>query len=238
MKKCGDELYKKNQYWEFISIEGNPEYVKVLSRALNLSPDFIEKKKGAWLVNINKESNFTDLNTTDQLAIDTQLNEMIRSKYFDINYNGLNQARLDLITGNGSRNPFDNSVVLIDEAHNFVSRIVNKLTVKAKDKKPLSIQLYNYLLNAENAKIILLSGTPLINYPNELAVMYNILRGSITSYSIPLKRSREGKVNKEYIMQLLDKKNMKNFDYVEYSNDTLEITRNPFGFINTKKEEL
>ena len=160
---------------------------------------------------------------------------MIRSKYFDINYNGLNQARLDLITGNGSRNPFDNSVVLIDEAHNFVSRIVNKLTVKAKDKKPLSIQLYNYLLNAENAKIILLSGTPLINYPNELGVMYNILRGNITSYSIPLKRSREGKVNKEYIMQLLDKNNMKNFDYVEYSNNILEITRNPFGFINTKK---
>lgn len=235
MKKCGDELYKKNQYWEFVSIEGSPEYVKVLSRALNLSPDFIEKKKGAWLVNINKESNFTELNTTDQLAIDTQLNEMIRSKYFDINYNGLNQARLDLITGNGSRNPFDNSVVLIDEAHNFVSRIVNKLTVKAKDKKPLSIQLYNYLLNAENAKIILLSGTPLINYPNELGVMYNILRGNITSYSIPLKRSREGKVNKEYIMQLLDKNNMKNFDYVEYSNNILEITRNPFGFINTKK---
>ena len=77
MKKCGDELYKKNQYWEFISIEGNPEYVKVLSRALNLSPGFYRKKKGAWLVNINKESNFTDLNTTDQLAIDTQLNEMI-----------------------------------------------------------------------------------------------------------------------------------------------------------------
>ena len=45
MKKCGDELYKKNQYWEFVSIEGNPEYVKVLSRALNLSSDFIEKRQ-------------------------------------------------------------------------------------------------------------------------------------------------------------------------------------------------
>ena len=37
MKKCGDELYKKNQFWEFISIDGNPTYVGILARALSLS---------------------------------------------------------------------------------------------------------------------------------------------------------------------------------------------------------
>ena len=37
MKKCGDELYKKNQYWEFVSIDGNPTYVGILARALSLS---------------------------------------------------------------------------------------------------------------------------------------------------------------------------------------------------------
>jgi hypothetical protein len=30
LKKCGDVLYKKNQYWEFISTEGNPEYIDIL----------------------------------------------------------------------------------------------------------------------------------------------------------------------------------------------------------------
>ena len=40
----------------------------------------------------------------------------------------------------GTSNPFDNKVIIIDEAHNFVSRIVNKL----KSKKP------PYLLNYMN----------------------------------------------------------------------------------------
>ena len=90
-------------------------------------------------------------------------------------------------------------------------------------------------MSADNAKIILLSGTPLINYPNELAVLYNILRGTIVSYSIPVKMRDGGKLNKDTILQILDKKSVKTYDHLEFSNNTLEITRNPFGFINTKK---
>ena len=37
---------------------------------------------------------------------------------------------------------------------------------------------------AENAKIVLLSGTPIINYPNEIGVMFNILRGFIKTWDI------------------------------------------------------
>ena len=127
MKKCGDDLYKKNQYWEFISIEGNPEYLTVLSKALSLPIDYVRKNKGAWLVNINKEPNFSELSSDEKTSVDLQLNEMIRSKYKDINYNGLNMNILNKLTDNQTRNPFDNSVVVIDEAHNFVSRIVNKI---------------------------------------------------------------------------------------------------------------
>ena len=38
------------------------------------------------------------------------------------------------LTDNMTKNPFDNSVVIIDEAHNFVSRVVNKI------KKPDSFR--------------------------------------------------------------------------------------------------
>ena len=31
LKKCGDLLYKKNQYWEFISTKDNPKYLDTLS---------------------------------------------------------------------------------------------------------------------------------------------------------------------------------------------------------------
>ena len=34
-------------------------------------------------------------------------------------------------------------------------------------------------MDAEDCRVVLLSGTPIINYPNEVGVMMNILRGYI-----------------------------------------------------------
>jgi hypothetical protein len=231
MKKCGDALYKKNQFWEFVSIDGNPEYVGVLARALSLSAEYIRKHRGGWLVNITKESNFTELSTEEQTAIDEQLNEMIRSKYTDINYNGMNRNKLNLLTGDMSRNPFDNSVVIIDEAHNFVSRIVNK--IKVPDS--ISFILYDLLMKATNAKIVLLTGTPIINYPNEIGILFNILRGYIKSWTMTVTMKTAGKITTDTITDMLDRANLRTFDLVEYSGNKLTITRNPFGFINMKK---
>ena len=231
MKKCGDEMYKKNQFWEFVSIDGKPDYVPILSKALSLSTQFIRNNNGAWLVNINKESNYELLETHEKEMLDQQLNEMIRSKYTDINYNGMNENKMKLITGDYTRNPFDNSVIVIDEAHNFVSRIVNKI----KNHKSISYRLYDFIMSAKNAKVVLLTGTPIINYPNEIGILYNLLRGYITSWTIPLKWDRNEKLNANTIQQMLEKEGMKTYDYIEYSDNKLHITRNPFGFVNTKK---
>jgi len=234
MKKCGDDLYKKNQYWEFVSTEGNPQYVQFLSQALSLPVDYIEQNKGAWLVNINKKTpTFTDFSTEDQNKIDEQLNMMIRSKYTDINYNGLNMKKIDVLTENKTKNPFHNSVVIIDEAHNFVSRIVNKI------KKPNSISyiLYDYLMNAQNARIILLTGTPIINYPKEIAILFNTLRGYIKTWTmtVNLKEGQQGKINTDIILDLFQENNFRTYDFVEYKGNKLVVTRNPFGFINNVK---
>ena len=231
MKKCGDDLYKKNQFWEFVSIDGNPDYVGILAKSLSLSTNYIHERGGAWLVNINKESNYETLNSEEQKSLDDQLNEMIRAKYTDINYNGMNENKMKLLTGNYTNNPFDNSVVIIDEAHNFVSRVVNKL----KSPKSISYRLYDYLMNATNAKIVFLTGTPIINYPNEIAVLYNMLRGYINSYVIPIKWEKKEKLNTETILNIMDKENIKTYDSIEYTDGKLTITRNPFGFVNTKK---
>jgi len=231
MKKCGDDLYKKNQYWEFITIEGNPEYLTVLSKALSLPIDYVRKNKGAWLVNVNKDPNFSDLSSDEKTSVDLQLNEMIRSKYKDINYNGLNMNILNKLTDNQTRNPFDNSVVVIDEAHNFVSRIVNKI----KQKKSISYVLYDYLMKATNVRIVLLSGTPIINYTNEIGILYNILRGYIKTWNMTVNVQTSQKVDTNAILDMFDKAGLKTHDYVEYSGNKLIITRNPFGFVNTKK---
>jgi outer membrane biosynthesis protein TonB len=234
LKKCGDHIYKKNQFWEFISTVGNASNAKLLSQALGLPLEKIENAKGAWFVDSSKPSNFATLNTSDQEAIDEQLDTMIRVKYKDINYNGLNKNILNSLTDDGRINPFDNKVVIIDEAHNFISRIVNKL----KSKKPtISTKLYDYLMKANNARVVLLSGTPIINYPNEIAILYNILRGSIKTWSLPVVASSNKKVDRDVILELFAKNNITAYDYVNYSDNTITITRNPYGFVNKSKGE-
>ena len=127
---------------------------------------------------------------------------MIRFKYKFINYNGLRKDTLDALTINNTINPFDDKVVIIDEAHNFVSRIVNKLSRGIN----LSTRLYEYLMNAQNVRIVLLSGTPIINYPNEIAILFNILRGKIKTFTFKLNISSDRKINQESLQDIFLKK--------------------------------
>jgi len=94
------------------------------------------------------------------------------------------------------------------------------------------MRLYKFLLEATNCKIVLLSGTPIINYPNEIAIMFNILRGYIKSWTLPLNIKSERKVNKETFNSMFKKYAF--MDYIEYtpSSKKLTVTRNPFGFVN------
>jgi len=234
LKKCGDSLYRKTQFWEFISIKEREELVESLSKVLSLSVEYIKKQNGAWLVNVKKSPNFDTLTSLEKVSLDNQLNEMIRYKYKFISYNGLRKSHLETLTNNFKENPFDNKVVIIDEAHNFVSRIVNKVGKKKTDS--LSMQLYEYLMTSQNARIVLLTGTPIINYPNELGILFNILRGKIKTWHFKLTISSDKKVSEEYLKKLLTL-NGSSMDYLEYkpTSTTLTITRNPFGFINQIK---
>jgi hypothetical protein len=232
LKKCGDHLYKNKQYWEFISTKDDKSKEDTLSQVLRLPKDEIRKNGGVWMVDATKPSNFKDLSTEDRASLDAQIEIMISNKYQFINYNGLNRKLLDEYTDNGKINPFDNKVVIIDEAHNFVSRIVGKI----KKPESLSMQLYEYLLSAKNCRIIMLTGTPMINYPNEIGVLFNILRGYIKTWNISLDISTQSKINKGFFEELFAKhaKIGDIIDYVDYSPSSkiLTVTRNPTGFVN------
>jgi hypothetical protein len=246
LKNCGDTIYKKNQYWEFIPVISSgksksekdaqaadkEEVIDALSKILSLTSDFIRKNGGAWLVNVKKPSNFNDLTTDEKKSLDLQINEMITYRYKFINYNGLRNSHLKDLTRDYSVNPFDDKVVIVDEAHNFVSRIVNKM----KRPESISMRLYEYLLSAQNCKIVLLTGTPMINYPNEIAILFNILRGYIKTWTFPLNIKSSRKINKEELLKMFEPFNM--LDYLDYkpSSKLLTVTRNPFGFANVQKE--
>ena len=239
LKNCGDTMYKKNQHWDFIPIsnpdeptEEDQKIIATLSGILNISKDSILKRGGAWLVNVKKESNFDDLDTDNKKKLELQINEMITNRYKFINYNGLRNSHLKDMTLDYSINPFDNKVVIVDEAHNLVSRIVNKI----KRPESISMRLYEYLLSAENCKIVLLTGTPMINYPNEIAILFNILRGYIKTWSFHLNVKTSRKVNKDELLKIFEK--LEILDYLDYkpSSKMLTVTRNPFGFININKD--
>ena len=249
LKKCGDSLYKKNQYWEWISLDSYPDALIPMSAILNLPQEYIRKHGGAFFVNIRKKSNYDELSDSSKKVLEEQLDEMIRRKYNFINYNGLRPQKLSELTDGYTKNLFDDSVIIIDEAHNFISRIVNKLKkekdrkeVKREDKEDyipvnMSVKLYHMLMSANNARIILLSGTPVINYPNEFGILFNILRGYIKVWKIRLDVKTANKINTETLRNILIGE--KNLDYLDYSPSSkiLTITRNPFGFKNKVKVE-
>lgn len=243
IKKCGDLIYRKNQFWEWISIDDNITNANALSAVLGFKTvDYIRRKRGAWLTNVKKPTNYAQLSTTDKKSLNDQIDEMIRQKYRFINYNGLRRDSFKMMTDGFKNNIFDDSVVVIDEAHNLISRIVNKINKSSKFSQrkkndtntlaaePLAIQIYDYLMRAENCRVVLLTGTPIINYPNEIAVLFNILRGYIKTWHLQLKIETTQKVSKDTIMGYLG--NNKNMDYIDYSPSSkiLTITRNPFGF--------
>ena len=236
LKSCGDLIYKTNQYWEFVSLDSskstNETLLNTLSGVLNLPKDYIQKHGGAWLVNVKKSSNFNELNADQKNALDLQINEMITNKYRFINYNGLRNSHLKDLTRDYTINPFDNKVIVVDEAHNLISRIVNKI----KRPESLSMRLYEYLMSAENCKIVLLSGTPIINYPNEIAITFNILRGYIKTWTFPINIKSAKKMNKDEMLKIF--KDFEILDYLDYkpSSKLLTVTRNPFGFINVNKD--
>jgi hypothetical protein len=243
LKKAGDPLYRVNQRWEWIPItyETDRNTIETLSTILNLPITYIVENQGAWLVNINKDSSKQIQKSQSELAsLNKQIDMMIDAKYKFIHYNGLTQTKFNEMTDNLQKNIFNNSAIIIDEAHNFISRIVNKIS-KEKHKegvpfKSLALNMYNMLMSAENCKIVLLSGTPIINYPNEIGILFNILRGYIYTWNIIVKPSAA--ISKEKIEKLLFT-NQGVADYIDFDNSKklLTITRNPFGFINKMSRE-
>lgn len=233
IQKAGDPLYKKNQYWEFVD---KPELFPMLAKALSLSMEEIRKRGGAWMVDIRKPPNYDTLLSLEQAQVDVQIQEMIQNKYMDIHYNAPNLKKIieELIKQKNGENPFNHTVVIIDEAHNFISRIVGKLKIS----NAIFSRLYHLLMDAEDCRLVLLSGTPIINYPHEMAVMFNLLRGYIKTWTFKVVVSTNKEVNQKTILNILENAGLKTYDFVQYANNKLIITRNPFGFSNVIKKDI
>ena len=125
------------------------------------------EREGGWRVNAEAGMPFADLRASEQDAVDALLSKRVRAEYVFISYNGLTAAAVRELT-RGEKNPFDDRVVIIDEAHNFISRV---------SKNGLLAGVYQRMLDAQGCKVIMLSGTPVVNRPNELAYLTDLAMG-------------------------------------------------------------
>ena len=72
------------------------------------------------------------------------------------------------------------SIYIIDEAHNFISNVYNNVTGQTGRR---ASSIYDYMIREvkdnEDTRVVLISATPVINNPFELALIYNLLRPGI-----------------------------------------------------------
>ena len=170
--KCGNKYYDKTKHhWVF-------------DKTLKVS--YVSKKtqtenKGVWIIDESKKPNYNDLNSKDKQQIDSQISDILQTNYHFINYNGISKDKIK----NEYINPnfFDNKVIIIDEVHNFISGVSNNANIAPA--------IYKLIMKAKNVKIILLSGTPIINKPNEIAYMINLIKGYEKLYTIEVKNTDE-----------------------------------------------
>ena len=176
IRKCGDPIYAFEQYWEPKSIR-SPED-REQAKAMGISDKFLDTNGRFFITTPERQPNFRTLPLDVQKGIRSQIDDLLDQRFTFINYNGISSSNIDTILPPDNPQQFDDTVIIIDEAHNMVNYAVND-TIRRR--------LYDRIYNAKNCKVVALSGTPVINRPQEIAFLMNLLRGPIERISITMK---------------------------------------------------
>lgn len=224
IEEMGRPLYAFESNWTFFRYGDDPALKKQAKELLGVTDDFINNRVGVWITDSSKEPNYVSLTASQKKEVDEQIEEVIALKFTFFNYNNPAWDTKELLDvdseGNINKNIFNNSVVVIDEAHLFIGMV--------KDEKIRLNPIYRALLAARDCRIILLSGTPIVNEPFELSIMFNMLRGLMETYYIQPPMAAAN-INAELIL-----KSNPSVDTVEYNSNKRKwmITRNPHYFVN------
>ena len=121
---------------------------------------------------------YDSLDPASQREVDETLDSIVGSRYDFIHYNGLLRRHLE---EKYEVDYFDGSLTIIDEAHKFVSAAMSPGSV--------ANELYGRLYKS-SSRILLLTGTPIMNEPFELALLLNLVSGPVRTFELP-RSSRE-----------------------------------------------
>ena len=164
-----------------------------------------------WIPDYSKKPNFNELSPVEKDMVRFQIAETVSNRFEFISYNGISNAKLKALACDKTH-PFDNAIIVIDEIHNLIRLMqgdIEPFLYSRPDKKrkitpePVGVGhwspllcgredlkytrgylFYRLLTGAKNSKIIGLSGTPIINVPEEIGIMANLMAGYIDTVKI------------------------------------------------------
>tara|TARA_Y100000389_G_C17468278_1_gene527766 strand:+ start:3265 stop:5847 length:2583 start_codon:yes stop_codon:yes gene_type:complete len=216
LEKCGNKEYTtSHRHWVFQKMNlGNKSELET-----RVPKQTIEELGGGWTIEPNQPGNFSKLTKKEQQQVKKQIDHKIRNHYEIVRYKGISQERLETFI---RTNYFDNKLIVVDEAHNVISMMVNYIFNSEDDTSHMRGRFfYKLFTEAHNARFIFLTGTPIINFPRELAVIFNVLRGHTTVYRWQLSET-DGNYDK-----------LRNFPYIDWlkiTGNKLQLTRSQYGF--------
>jgi hypothetical protein len=174
-------------FWKYFNIDKtNPDKLLID----NFGAKFIKKLDGIWIPYFEQSKNsktYIDMSEQEQNQLKSQIDDLIDFRYQFIHYNGLTGKYINDVINSKVKdkdNLFDNKIIIIDEVHHMTMGLYDEKNTT--NQKTLMFKLYDKLCNAKNSNFILLSGTPIINEPIEIAYTINLLRGKQLSYRIEL----------------------------------------------------
>jgi hypothetical protein len=175
IRTCGDPVYKKDSHWEEKKVRTEED--RDTAKSMGISDEYLDKNGRYFMTVQGAAPNFRTLSLDQQKGIDAQIDDLINSRFTFINYNGILDSNVERILH--SPHMFDDSVVIVEEAHNLISAVINESELKRR--------LYDMIYKALSCKVVALSGTPTINRPQEIAFLMNLLRGPIERVTVPTK---------------------------------------------------
>jgi len=237
----GSLLRKK---WTKVRIQTNEE-IDILKRMFGITKDFVEKQNRVlWLPAVPKEFGvdrilsqptlIKALPEEDKKNVQAVYDYLIDKRYTFLHYNGLTNKKLDELEQKNDfgKDLFDDAIVVIDEVHLFISRVVNGGKIARR--------IYNMLISKPNVKLVLLSGTPAINHPFELCSTLNLLRGPLIEYTLnmlkdapyPTLEEIENAFDKEKLLPFVDEIRL------DEGNHQIKLTLVPSGFVKKARNSI
>jgi SNF2 family DNA or RNA helicase len=217
LRSCGDSIYQQENHWVIHNL--NSESDREKGKGLGISDKFLDKKGRFFMTIPEKPSNYSSMDLKTQKDISEQIDDILEQRYEYIPMDGIRSSNIEKYLPENDPNNFDDSVIIIDEAHNFAGTAL---------KQGILRPMYDRMYRSKNTKIVLLSGTPVINNPLEIAILLNLIRG-------PIERVRIGcssVISWDEGMMTSFLKTLKDVDTIEYDSVKRQIllTRNPPHF--------